>query len=139
MKTKHQSVQRASNMLWRRTSSPGCHGVILPYVPIETTANQLGHLAPLSAPNSVLTTSLAEPPGSCVVTIPNKNIMFTLWLLHQILLGNQIKKHGIVKTCNVHGRDKKPHNNFSSKKQEVGQDHFGRPRQGWKHNIKIIF
>lgn len=73
MKTKHQNVQIASNTLWKRTSSPGYHGVILPYAPIGTTAGQLGHQVLQSAPSSVLTASLAEPLGSCVVTIPIKN------------------------------------------------------------------
>jgi hypothetical protein len=73
MKTKHQSVQIASNMLWKRTSSPGCHGVILPYALIGTTVDQPEYQVLQSAPNSVLTASLAEPLGSCVVTIPTKS------------------------------------------------------------------
>jgi len=53
MKTKHQSVQTTSNMLWRKTSNPGCHGVILPYALIGTTADQPEYQVLLSAPNSV--------------------------------------------------------------------------------------
>jgi hypothetical protein len=76
-------------MLWKRTSRPGCHGVIIPYALIGTIADQPGYQVLRSAPSSVLTASLAEPLGSSVVTIPIKNRHF----FTTYCWGNKIKEN----------------------------------------------